>query len=318
MINLNFLKKLKPKEMKNTHLKWDKSFSENNLRRYSYHYPFESDEPIDIRGRSIQDYSLPDLLNNHKRVLVACFPKSGSTFLTQIIANLPGMRKVSLYPVPVRRREQEIDLLRILQEEIISKHLRENGNKQGNLTEVIKYPDVGGGWVAQNHIRCSDITELITADYQISTIVLVRNIFDVLFSMRDHLNNSAVYMSMAYFDLPMRNMDKKDMLNFLIDMVAPWYINFYVGWYKNKKHLLVKYEDMRADPHSTLKKISKYIKITVRKKDIDMAISQINPNKTRMNKGIVGRGKAFNSYHRKKLKQYTSYYPDVDFSPIGL
>jgi hypothetical protein len=92
-------------------------------------------------------------------------PKSGSTLLTDLIGQLPGFHQAALIPI-AGRREQELD-------------------------EVCLQKADGLDYIAQVHVRHSDWTEDMCADYGLTPIVLVRNLFDVVVSLRDHVRNES-------------------------------------------------------------------------------------------------------------------------------
>jgi Flp pilus assembly protein TadD len=86
----------------------------------------------------------------YPRLLVACMPKSGSTFLTDLIAKLPGMQRVHLVP-EYGRREQEFD-----------------------LEQLVIHRDIG--FVSQLHVRPSEFTLGLCRKFGIRPIFLYRNI----------------------------------------------------------------------------------------------------------------------------------------------
>ena len=94
-------------------------------------------------------------------VLIACMPKSGSTFLADVISQCPGFRRAILTP-SAGRREQEID------EQLLRKH--------GKVS-----------YVAQHHVRNSEWTSEMCRTYGVTPIVLVRSLQDVVVSLRDHM-----------------------------------------------------------------------------------------------------------------------------------
>ncbi len=296
-------------------------------RRYSYHTLSQQRHWFGAPAKPALDMSEPTLAPNSTRVLVACMPKSASTFLTAAIAALPGMRRTSLYPGPVRRREQEFDLLRLLQEESITAQLRKahfRGTLTSNLSRLLRGKGLdirsrrAEGWVAQQHTRYSTITSCIIEDYEIVPVFLVRNIFDALISMRDHLRNNAVYMAMAYFSPDMRSWSDEQMADYLIDLVAPWYISFYVSWQECPERIEINFEQVRSDPEKCLRDIFAATQLSYSDDEIAAAIAKAKTKKVRMNKGISGRGTAFDDTHRERIRRYASYYPDVDFTPIGI
>lgn len=86
------------------------------------------------------------------RVVVAALPKSGSTFLTELLARLPGMR--TAYPVPgYDRREQELCAESLRQEVHNTRFMRQLWRRQ-----ALAGAAPPRGFVAQLHLRHSEPT----------------------------------------------------------------------------------------------------------------------------------------------------------------
>ena len=296
-------------------------------RRFSYHLPSTRLGWLRTPGPTALDPSPPVLVPGSTRILVACMPKSASTFLTTAIAGLPGLRRTSLYPAPVNRREQEFDLLRLLQEEAITAQICRNSydlSLMSNLGNMLRGGKTiakalgGEGWVAQQHVRFSSVTACLIKDYRIVPVFLVRNIFDALISMRDHLRDNAVNMAMAHFTPQMHNLSDEQMADFLVDMVAPWYINFFVSWQDCPDRVQVDFEQIRKDPVQCILSIMSTTDLKYSDKEVATAIENAKKKKVRMNKGVSGRGAAFDYAHKSRIRRYAEYYPFVDFAPIGI
>ena len=106
-------------------------------------------------------------------ILIACMPKSGSTYLSNAISRLPRFRKTSLV-THYGRTEQDLDLRLALRK---SRH----------------------NYVCQHHVRYNEKTSDVINRFGVTPIVLVRNVFDCVPSIRDHLRNEAVESPTAYF-----------------------------------------------------------------------------------------------------------------------
>ena len=117
---------------------------------------------------------------NH--VLIACFPKSGSTYLRTIIANLPNMVPVTL-TTGYDRREQELSI-----EQLIFNHKK--------------------NYVASHHTRYSLITQKLMDDFEICPIVLVRNIYDVIISLHDHFFREGTSLPMGNIQNEIKEWEK--------------------------------------------------------------------------------------------------------------
>ena len=96
------------------------------------------------------------------RILLACMPKSGSTFLSDLICALPDFKRAKLSPTPAGGRQHELDEGR----------LRRAGH---------------GNFVGQVHVLNSDWTAKMCTDFGLKPVVLVRSLPDAIVSLRDHI-----------------------------------------------------------------------------------------------------------------------------------
>lgn len=108
---------------------------------------------------------------------------------------------------------------------------------------------------------------------------------------------------------------------FIVDLVIPWYVNFYAGWTAYDRSggsvQWIHYEDMVGNELATISSILTGAGLEVPESEIQRALDQ--PRFTRMNVGKVGRGRELVREHpevAETLERYLSYYPDVDFRPI--
>lgn len=238
--------------------------------------------------------------NINKHLLLVCAPKSGSTWLTEILKDILEWPSIKLLPA-YGHREQEIDL-----SELIS------SNVKGNILSP------------HQHLRYSDYTEKIINILDSHIILQVRNIYDTIISYRDHMNNENVKVPAAFMNnenWELLSEDKK--LSFVVDLVVPWYFNFYCGWitsnlYKEKRVKIVTYNDMKKDTLSTVSNILKHIGETSEISTIEKIIEQIAGKNTRKNKGISGRGNSIPDSLKKRVVGHTKYYPKINFDLIGI
>ncbi len=232
--------------------------------------------------------------------LVAAFPKSGSTLLTQTLARLPSFALAQAVP-GFDRREQELEESKLWSTLAIRKNT-----------------------VFQHHVRHSVHTETLINRYPFHLIVLVRNLYDVCASMYDHLFNESPIIPFAFCNSSiLKDLDSRELrFNFVVDLIVPWYINFFVGWHYYDKQSdaviqWISYEDLVADQHHTIKSILDKAGTSLDDTMIRSAISA--DTYSRFNRGIIGRGKEFLDCHpstRETIHKYCAYYPSVDFSRI--
>ena len=236
-----------------------------------------------------------------KHVWLVCAPKSGSTWLSAILGNLLKFPEIPLVP-DYHRREQEADIFPLF-----------FSGKEGNI------------FSPQQHCRYSNMTGNITNALNSHIILQLRNIFDSVVSVHDHFNlgtgdgGSSAYIDQTIWD----KLNKEDKLWFIVDLIVPWYINFYVSWYKSplfnsNRLMIVDYNDLNQHPEKTVKSILEFIS---EPRDHDLITAALNTSQkqdTRKNTAISGRGAELPKKMRDRIMSYKRFYTDVDFSHIGL
>lgn len=233
-----------------------------------------------------------------KTLLIACMPKSGSSWLVS------AMQKVSCFPTASLahgfvENEQELYLPAIL-----------------HWAQADK--------VVQQHCRASAPNIHLVQAFGMKPVVLVRNLADTLISMRDFWDNGAVRNSFLYPDWDSLDLDSKH--EALVHHLAPWYVQFFVSWAMAERKcevepMWVRYEDMIPNKAETLSSIAAFAELPAGPAEIEAAIRAVDGDKaaTRFNKGVAGRGaEAFTPAQHEMLRALTRPYPSIDFSPIGL
>jgi hypothetical protein len=226
------------------------------------------------------------------KILIACFPKSGSTFLSTLIGNLPGFSTVFYTPAH-GRREQELSETEI--------------ERAGSIKQV-----------AQVHVRASEYTMDIIDKFSITPIVLVRDIYDTAVSLAEHVANEPI-LPMAYFDATIAGRSFEDRLNAVFDLAMPWYFNFYVSWRRARPNAIITYEDLILGGSERQTEYLTSIGLDTNITDVRSATKKVRSLDTRFNVGKSGRGvRAIGMRHRRQIERLASYYPDEDFSHIGI
>lgn len=162
-------------------------------------------------------------------ILVACQPKSASTFLSAALAGLRRARRVSLVP-GFGRREQELSRGRILRCRLRPARF----------------------CVAQHHLRYSDVTQSLIARHGIIPVVLVRNLYDAVASLRDHVRAESTVSPVAYVPPELRDAPYADLEQALAALAVPWYLNFYMSWRECPSALWFDYTDIAEDTEASI------------------------------------------------------------------
>jgi len=246
--------------------------------------------------RNVSDIALYHAWHRYRKrdhILIACMPKSGSTFLSNVVSRLPGFRKVSLISPFQNRTEKEIYFPKALRKQ--------------------RY-----NYSCQQHVKYNENTAAAISAFDITPVVLVRNIFDCVVSIRDHLRREAVESPIAYFLPEHPSLPDAELESAIVRLAVPWYIHFYVSWCHCPDAIWVTYEEATQQTAGVVERI---FARSHQKPDIaaiEAAIGNSDPSKDRKNVGRSGRGHELSGENKEIIRRYRSFYPDIDFSLIGL
>jgi sulfotransferase family protein len=235
-------------------------------------------------------------------LFVACMPRTASTFLSEAICELTGFKRVELADT-YAENEQELDVPRLL--------------------DAYSY-----GSVTQQHVLANARTIELMQRYSIRPVVLVRNVFDIVISIRDFLHTEGCAKWPTFFctDESFRSLDEASQLEQIVELGIPWYFDFFVSWNEAKRRqavdtLWVTYEDAVADWAGTMAQIATFYGIERDRDAIESALerTRARASSLRLNKGTSGRGETIlHESARERIERYARFYPEIDFSLIGL
>ncbi|MCV0393502.1 MAG: sulfotransferase domain-containing protein [Nitrosopumilus sp.] len=231
-------------------------------------------------------------MSSRIHVLVSAMPKSGSTWLTKLIENLPTMNLVQLVPSH-DRREQEL-----------------------SIDFLERFNDIN--YVSHQHTRFSKATKTYLEKFSIKPVIIVRNIFDVVESFYDHFKLFGTPIPMAFVPEDILKWDKIKAFEFIVDMIIPWYFNFYCSWEIYDQKFLITYEELKNNPKHVLSAITEFAKIPCTINDIELSVEKTSQQPTRRNVCISGRGTNLPEHLKKRIYEFSEYYPNSDFSLLGL
>jgi LPS sulfotransferase NodH len=231
------------------------------------------------------------------KLLLACMPKSGSTWLTSVLQKKLALSPMRCY-LEADRNEQEIDTSVFFQ-------------SWGQRVLFV-----------QQHVRHSRILQRICRVFSTKIVVLTRRLDDVVVSLRDHIERESPEMSMFYAESDsFKRKSESQQCDFIIDHAIPWYFNFYLGWQRAAQGnpaqiLMVRYEDMVGDPIATVKRVAAFYGMELQ----GLALPDVDrKDGARFNQGRVGRGQEILSTEQlMRLRKLASYYPECDFESVGL
>lgn len=242
------------------------------------------------------DYPVSEL-GNH--IFITCSPKSGSTFLKNLLVNLTGFKDLfSVYAG--LQNEHDLDLPQLI--------------KFGNVNTV-----------TQQHARASEANIQMMQAFGIRPVVLVRDIYDSLFSLLDFYSKGFTFSTFFEKEEFLSfSQDKK--LDLLIEYAIPWYFQFVASWQRAEKEgrlemMWLTYEELIADKPAAVAKVLAFNNLNASSEIITERIALIEGDneRNRFNKGVSGRGRAgVSAQHKERIMALAEFFPSTDFGVIGL
>jgi hypothetical protein len=227
---------------------------------------------------------------NRKHIFITCSPKSGSTYLLQLLSKILDY-EIEIFIPAFDRTEQNVFEAAIIK------------NRKRNT-------------VTHQHTKCTKHNLKILDKYSIKPIVLTRDIYQSVISMRNHMLNEPEnsWWSMAYVDENFYSLSPMKQLDFVIDLIVPWYINFYVSWFEHSQTnniLWITYSSLLKDKINTIKKILEYY-------DIEAFVDdEVLKNAENLIEGKTRKTRKNNielsQTQKVKIDSYFEYYPNINF-----
>jgi hypothetical protein len=252
-------------------------------------------------------------------VLLACAPKSASTFIAGALQTALGLPSAALFANTPRIRAVSMMGGNLMEQEPEELALIRNGLN-------------GQGYVAQHHARATPYLSLLIRTYNVRPIVTHRNLFDTFVSLDDMImgyrsdkdSDSGFYFSDG---LPAHygRLDREDRLTILVQRNTAWFIQFYVSWKKCERANLVKplwvsYEhDFLADKPGLALRVIDHLGLAPDAAERLVAAFEDKSDGAakRLNKGVAGRGRDMPASVRAIIEKTASYYRDEeDLRPL--
>ncbi|MFN0279640.1 MAG: sulfotransferase domain-containing protein [Pyrinomonadaceae bacterium] len=234
-----------------------------------------------------------------RHIFITCSPKSGSTFLKNVLVGVTGFRDLfSVYAA--LQNEHELDMPQLA--------------KFGNVNTV-----------TQQHVRASEANIQLMQAFGIKPVVLVRNIFDTVISLLDFYRQGFTFST--FFDREeFLAFDEQQQIDLLIEYAIPWYFQFVASWQRAESEQRVRvywltYDEMIRDKPATVERVLDFYEIMAPREEIEkhIALTESDKDKNRFNKGVAGRGKAGLSQKQKEsVIALARHFPNADFSCLGL
>ena len=175
--------------------------------------------------------------------------------------------------------------------------------------------------ISTTHTRATKVNLERMRAYGIRPVVLVRNIFDVAVSMRDHIHRESIWNPTFSPDPAFLDMTPERQLDAVIDLAIPWNLFFVAEWQRSGIEALnLRYEELIDNPVDTMQRILDFYAIEKPRMDPASAWAEAaNSGVTRKNVGRPGRGSdQFSDAQVRRVRDLAAHFPDTDFSAIGL
>jgi hypothetical protein len=237
-------------------------------------------------------------------IVVAAAPKAGSTFLVNTlihITRLRGFRLCAAYST----NEHDLYL--------------------PALCLMNRY-----GCVSQLHMKGTFHNAALMRTFGIKPVILVRRIEDIVVSLEHDLKEKCqkrslgtgrIGYSFVWQDRSTKDLSDERLLDMIIDLAVPWFVNFYVSWYQLCEQgavdaLWVTYEELFEDKEKTVRQVLDFLGLRYTA-DIDPSI--LSRKYRTFRDGRVGQGAStLTPKQQRRLRERFSYYPGVDFGRYGL
>jgi len=238
----------------------------------------------------------PNRLGQH--MFIACMPKSGSTFLKNVLCQVTGYEDRYFF---YAHGQNEHDLY---------------------LPNVLRFAEKNT--VTQQHSRASHANVQMMQAFNVKPVVLTRNIYDAMMSLLDFYKNGAAINT--YHQRDFERMNDEQRIDLIIDYYASWYFQFFASWLDTEAQrrlpvMWLSYEEMIADKPLAVERVLKFYGSRVNRERIKQTIAAVETDgrKNRFNKGVAGRGQAsLNQEQKARINALTRHYPTTDFSRLGL
>jgi hypothetical protein len=240
-------------------------------------------------------------------IIVAAAPKSGSTFLANTLIQLTGLRGFRLCAA-YSTNEHDLHLPALC---------------------LINSSD-SSGCVSQLHMKGTFHNAALMRAFGIRPIILVRRIEDIVVSLQHDLRAKAQGRnfgtgregySFVWQDECTQALSDEGLIDLIIDLALPWFVNFYVSWHRLCAQgavdaLWLTYEQMVADKEGTLRQALEFLGLPETGPIDPELLSRKYGN---FRDGRTGLGSSLLTVRQKdRIRALFAYYPGVDFGKYGL
>lgn len=281
------------------------------------HYDFYLSLEPTYRGKSQIFYKSKNLVNSkvtpkninispklseNTAIFVSSMPRSGVNFITGLIHNLTA--KPFFYAYNEGDDDQQLDISLFL-----------DGLK--------------GNSIISHHTRANNKTVSMLQATQTKCVIVINNIFESLLSYTYHIDE---HKSPRILSHDWNLLSRSQKLDQVIELQTFWYLDFYTTWKRALDNnlidfLLVHFNELKASPINTLKKISDYIEFDADEDTLKQKLLQTYKSASaliikEMEEALTLDTEVtlsqFTEDQIKRVKHTASLVTDIDLTPIGL
>jgi hypothetical protein len=240
---------------------------------------------IAVRGRG-----------GRRHVVIACMPKSGSTFLTEALVAATGFHR---YLLNTRGYDNERTIDRA-------------------AIPMFTARDT----VSQEHMRATRANIAWLRELEVRPVVLVRNVFDAIVSARDHAVAESVSGPAAHVPPDFATWPAEAQHWFIVRMGVPWMLSLVASW-RDAEHELptmwLTWDEMTSDPVGAVRRVLAHAGIEVAG-DLAERVARVRRDeRVRFNRGVAGRGMTeLTPAQIGAVREIAESFDGYDLGPIGL
>ncbi|MEW4527077.1 sulfotransferase domain-containing protein [Maioricimonas sp. JC845] len=213
-----------------------------------------------------------------KLLFISCFPKSGSTYLVTLMHEITGFPRV--HP---------------------TEHL---GGHEQDFSKRELHAIRHANGVCHQHVKATGFNLQLANKYGVRPVVLVRNIFDIVPSLRDHFRLESTEFPTGYVPKTFFEMPEEVQFELIVRTHIPWYFNFLMSWEAAEgsipMHWLT-YEELFQDTAGVASDLLKFWNVQASDVQLSSAVNRMASRNTRRNKGVSGRGTALPEWQRSLI-----------------
>jgi len=189
----------------------------------------------------------------HRLVFIAGLPKSGTTWLENLIGAIPGYRRLVCYDLNNSLFEHKLD------------------------SAVLEVLPSRGNFFTKTHVEASIEGVSALRRYGIPTVIMVRDLRDQCVSRFYHVLNDPAHRHHKLYSLS----ERSDAFSHCVKITIDEYLIWVDDWLKvaeidHDSFLVVRYEDMYSNPKKEFKRVLTHFDLKLTEETVDNILNSIS------------------------------------------